>query len=141
MRVRRADQATARESTTSEFRGPRCSRAPCSVRVRPVAAPDKAKRPCGPHAIWNCRTHTWIGLQLKKAWGHTAHRGWARLLLLNRARDLIIHGPVHRGANDAAMPTDEDDQDAHFFFNHPERGGYLTRTNTTPYGTEASAAG
>ena len=51
-----------------------------------------------------------------KAWGHTAHRGWARLLL-NRARDLITHGPAHRGA-----VTDEDDQDGHFFFNHPERG-------------------
>jgi len=23
-----------------------------------------------------------------------------------------------------AMPTDEDDQDGHFFYNHPERGGY-----------------
>jgi len=22
------------------------------------------------------------------------------------------------------MPTDEDDQDGHFFFNHPERGDY-----------------
>jgi len=22
------------------------------------------------------------------------------------------------------MPTDEDDQDGHFVFNHPERGGY-----------------
>jgi len=41
-----------------------------------------------------------------------------------RARDLIIHGPAHRGANGAAMPTDEDDQDGHFFFNNPERGGY-----------------
>ena len=41
---------------------------------------------------------------------HTAHRGWARLLL-DRARDLIIHDPAHRGANGAAMPTDEDDQD------------------------------
>ena len=50
--------------------------------------------------------------------GHTAHRGWARLLL-NRARDLIIHGPAHHGANGAAMPTDEDDQDGHFLFNHP----------------------
>ena len=57
------------------------------------------------------------------AWGHTAHRGWARLLL-SRARDLIIHGSAHRGANGAAMPTDEDDQDGHFVFNHPERGGY-----------------
>jgi len=24
------------------------------------------------------------------------------------------------------MPTDKDDQDGHFFFNHPERGGYST---------------
>jgi len=55
--------------------------------------------------------------------GHTAHRGWARLLL-NRAGNLIIHGPTHRGANGAAMPTDEDDQDGHFFFNLPERGSY-----------------
>ena len=29
--------------------------------------------------------------RIQKAWGHTAHRGWARLLL-NRARDLITHG-------------------------------------------------
>ena len=60
--------------------------------------------------------------RIQKAWGHTARRGWARLLL-DRARDLIIHGPAHRGANGAAMPTDEDDQDGHFFFNHFERGG------------------
>ena len=25
-------------------------------------------------------------------------------------------------ANGAAMPTDEDDQDGHFFYSHPERG-------------------
>jgi len=60
---------------------------------------------------------------IQKAWGHTAHRGWARLLL-NRAQDLIIHGPAHCGANGAPMPTDEDDQDGNFFFNQPERGGY-----------------
>jgi len=36
---------------------------------------------------------------------------------------LIIHGPAHRGANGAAMSTDEDDQDGHFCFNRPERGG------------------
>ena len=60
---------------------------------------------------------------IQKAWGHTAHRGWARLFL-NRARDLIIHDAAHYGANGAAMPTDEDDQDGHFFFNHPERGDY-----------------
>jgi len=23
------------------------------------------------------------------------------------------------------MPTDEDGQDGHFFYNHPERGGYF----------------
>ena len=32
---------------------------------------------------------------------------------------------AHRGANGAAMPTDEDDQDGHFFYNHPERGVYF----------------
>ena len=47
--------------------------------------------------------------RIQKAWGHTAHHGWARLLL-DRAQDLVIHGPAHRGANGAAMPTDEDDQ-------------------------------
>ena len=62
--------------------------------------------------------------RVQKAWGHTAHRGWARLLLNREDEGLIIHGPAHRGANGAAMPTDEDDQDGHFFFNHPERGGY-----------------
>jgi len=42
--------------------------------------------------------------RIQKAWGHTAHRGWARPLL-DRARDLITHGPAHRGANGAVMPT------------------------------------
>jgi len=41
---------------------------------------------------------------------------------LNRTQDLIIHDPAHRGANGAAMPTDEDNQDGHFFYYHPERG-------------------
>jgi len=45
----------------------------------------------------------------QKAWGHTAHRGWARLLL-GRIWGIIIHGRAHRSINDAAMPTDEDDQ-------------------------------
>ena len=70
------------------------------------------------------RTKGMYRLRIQKAWVHTAHRGWARLLL-DRSRDLIIHGPAHRGANGAAMPTDEDDQDGHFFYNHPERGGYV----------------
>ena len=31
-------------------------------------------------------------------------------------KNINIHGPAHRGANGAAMPTDEDDQDGHFFY-------------------------
>jgi len=54
------------------------------------------------------RTKGMYRQRIQKAWGHTAHRGWARLLP-NRARDLIIHDPAHHGANGAAMPTDEDD--------------------------------
>ena len=68
------------------------------------------------------RTKGMYRQRIQKAWGHTAHCGWARLLP-GRARDLIIHGPAHRGANGAAIPSNEDDQDGHFFFNHPERGG------------------
>ena len=30
--------------------------------------------------------------RIRTAWGHAAHRGWARLLL-DRRRDLIVHGP------------------------------------------------
>ena len=70
------------------------------------------------------RTKGMYRTRIQKAWGHTAHRGWARLLL-DRTRDLIIHGSAHRGANGVAMPTDEDDQDGHFFYNHPERGAYF----------------
>ena len=69
------------------------------------------------------RTKGMYRTRIQKAWGHTAHRGWARLLL-DRARDLIIHGSAHRGVNGVAMPTDEDDQDGHFFYNHPEGGAY-----------------
>ena len=36
----------------------------------------------------------------------------------------VKHGSAHRGANGVAMPTDEDDQDGHFFYSHPERGAY-----------------
>ena len=72
--------------------------------------------PSGPRAC--------TGNAFRRSQGHTAHRGWARLLL-DRTRGLIIHGPAHRGANGTAMPTDEDDQDGHFFYNHPERGVYF----------------
>jgi len=67
------------------------------------------------------RTKGMYKQRIQKAWGHTAHRDWARLFL-DRARDLIIHGPAHLGANGAAMPTDEDDQVGSVFFNYP-RGG------------------
>ena len=56
------------------------------------------------------RTKGMCWQRIQKAWGHTAHRGWARLLL-DRTRDLIIHGTAHRGANGVVMPTDEDDHD------------------------------
>ena len=59
--------------------------------------------------------------RIQKAWGHTAHHGWARLHL-DRARKLIglaiVHGPARLGANNGtAMPTDEDNQNGHFHFN------------------------
>ena len=37
----------------------------------------------------------------------------------------LLSKTAHRGANGAAMPTDEDDHDDNFLFNHPERGGGL----------------
>ena len=63
-----------------------------------VLMPQLTARP--PHSHSASRT-----IAKKEAWGHTAHRGWARLLL-DRARDLIINGSAHRGANGVAMPTD-----------------------------------
>ena len=39
---------------------------------------------------------------IKKAWGHTAHRGWGRLLH-DLSRDLVTHGPERHGANGAVM--------------------------------------
>ena len=98
--------------------------------------PEAVSRICGIIAHDLARTHVsyynddakrtkgMYRKRIQKAWGHTAHRGWARLLL-DRARDFIIHGSAHRGANGVAMPTDEDDQVGHFLFNHPERGAYF----------------
>jgi len=96
---------------------------PCSLLLFQRPKHDLART----HVSYNSdakRTKGMYRQRIQKAWGHTAHRGWARLLL-NRARDLIIHDPAHHGANSAAMPTDEDDQDGHFLFNNPERGDYL----------------
>jgi len=54
------------------------------------------------------RTKGMYRQRIQKAWGHTAHRGWARLLI--------------RGANGAAMPTDEGDKNGRFSITTP-RGG------------------
>ena len=54
------------------------------------------------------RTKGMYRKRTQKAWGHTAHHGWA-CLLFDRARDLITHGPEQRGANGTAMPTDKGD--------------------------------
>ena len=85
----------------------------------PDAGVNGAVRYPGGKCVFPARLHP---INLKPGLG--AQRGWARRLL-NRARDLTFHCPAHRGANCAAMPTDEDGQDGHFFFNHPEREGYF----------------
>jgi len=60
--------------------------------------------------------------RIRKAWGHTAHRGWARLLL-DRRRDLIIHGPAsHRTCPDTAGGLAEDELE-HHNYHCPDRGG------------------
>ena len=76
------------------------------------------------------RTKGMYRQRIRKAWGHTAHRGWARLLL-NRARDLITHDPAHHGANGAAISKGGDDQDGHFFSTTP-RGGTLLPKHAQP---------
>ena len=48
-----------------------------------------------------------------------------RCRLLDRTRDLIIHGPAHRGANGAAMPADEHGQRGGILFSQPpQKGGW-----------------
>ena len=60
--------------------------------------------------------------RIQKAWG--AHGApWLGPPTPRPHPGLIIHGTAHRGANGAAMPTDEDDHDDNFLFNHPERRG------------------
>jgi len=58
-------------------------------RICDVTAHDLART----HVSYNNddakRTKGMYRQRTQKAWGHTAHRGWARLLL-NRARDLIL---------------------------------------------------
>jgi hypothetical protein len=63
--------------------------------------------------------------RIRRAWGHTVHRGWARLLL-DRRRDLIIHGPAsHRTDPDTSGALDEDELE-HSNYHHPDRGGTAT---------------
>ena len=38
---------------------------------------------------------------------------------------MFLRSHENENANGVAMPTDEDDQDGHFFYNHPERGAYF----------------
>ena len=91
-------------------------------RICDIIAHDLARTHVSYYSDDAKRTKGMYRQRIQKAWGHTAHRGWARLLL-DRARDLIIHDPAQRGgSNGAAMPMDKDDQDGHLFFNHPGRG-------------------
>ena len=90
-------------------------------RICDIIAHDLARTHVSYYNSDTKRTKGMYRQRIQKARGHTAHRDWARLLL-DRARDLITHGPAHRGANGV---TDEDDQDGHFFYNHPEGGVYF----------------
>ena len=48
--------------------------------------------------------------RIRTAWGHAAHRGWARLLL-DRRRDLVVHGP--RATRNAGGKLDDEEQQRH----------------------------
>ena len=58
----------------------------------------------------------------RTAWGHAAHRGWARLLL-GRCRDLIVYGP--QATRNAGGKSDDEDQqwhdDNHYHYHYPEQ--------------------
>jgi hypothetical protein len=61
--------------------------------------------------------------RIRKSLGHAAHRGWARLLL-DRRRDLIIHGPAsHRTDDEGAVENEELE---HANYHNPDRGGVDT---------------
>ena len=59
--------------------------------------------------------------RIQKTWG--TRRTAAGPVFSSAARDPIIHGLAHRGANGAVMPTDEDNQHGNFPFKHSEMGG------------------
>ena len=58
--------------------------------------------------------------RIRTAWGHAAHRGWARLLL-DRRRDLIVHGP--RATRNAGGKFDDEEQQRHgdYHSHYPEQ--------------------
>ena len=58
--------------------------------------------------------------RIRAAWGHAAHRGWARLLL-DRRRDLIVHGP--RATRNAGGKFDDEEQQRHddYHYHYPEQ--------------------
>ena len=64
-------------------------------RIRDIIAHELARTHVSYHNDDAKRIKGMYRQRIQKAWGHTAHRVWARLLL-DRARDLIIHGPKRR---------------------------------------------
>ena len=58
--------------------------------------------------------------RIRTAGGHAAHRGWARLLL-DRHRDLIVHGP--RTSRNAGGKFDDEEQQRHdgHHYHYPEQ--------------------
>ena len=58
--------------------------------------------------------------RIRTAWGHAAHRGWARLLL-DRRRDFSVHGP--RGTRSTVDKFDDEEQQRHddHHFHNPEQ--------------------
>ena len=58
--------------------------------------------------------------RIRTAWGHAAHRGWARLLL-GRCGDLIAHGP--RATRNAGGKFDDEEQQRHddSHYHYPEQ--------------------
>ena len=61
--------------------------------------------------------------RIRKTLGHVAHRGWARLLL-DRRRDLIIHGPASHRTDSAAGGGVDERELEHDNYHNPDRGGY-----------------
>ena len=61
--------------------------------------------------------------RIRKSLGHVAHRGWARLLL-DRRRDLIIHGPASQRTDSTAGEEVDERELEHDNYHNPDRGGY-----------------